>query len=297
MSLRSAFRISLYCICLFTTTNQAFCQTNTTRAYSFGDSLTDNTYAYLFFPDLPLDPTIYGADPFEAVFNKAAVEGDLLEDFAIAGSTSADVLAAVEYYVAARSAGAIEPATLVSVQGGGNDFLTVSNLFALGSAAPGESEAIDQIVDGVKNNLMKAMRLLRKSDQPQIIVWTVPDVTLTPYILSFGLDATTSANVRAHIERLNNFIRAQGNRPDVAVLDASYVFNAVTFQPLVILNVELFPTPYFGFATAIFADPIHPTAVGNGLLANDLIQSLNDNFDDTISFYSEAELGTLAGIE
>lgn len=297
MMTRAALRLCLSCLCLMSLAGIAYGQVDTTRSYCFGDSLTDNEYAYAFFPDLPLDPAIYGADPFEAVFKKAASQTDQLENFAIVGSTSADVLTVVEAYAEARAAGALQPATIVSLQAGGNDFLSLANLAVLGSAPPGESAAADQIVDEIRNNLMSALTQLRTLDKPQIVLWTVPDVTLTPYVLSLELDATATANIRMHLERVNQFLRAQGNRPDIAILDTAWLLTEVTFAPPIILGVELVPTPYFGFPAAIFADPIHPTAVGNGLLANEMIAQLNATFEDSIPFYSEAELAELAEID
>ena len=52
----------------------------------------------------------------------------------------------------------------------------------------------------------------------------------------------------------------------------------------------------FGFGTAQFADPIHPTAVVNGFVANEIILQMNQAFDDSVPFYSELELAEMAGL-
>lgn len=114
----------------------AWSQVETHRSSSFGDSLTDNDFLYLLFGT---DPAIYGADPFEAMFNKAADPEDQLANYAILRSTSADVLLQIQTYAAARKAKAIERSTLVSIQAGANDFLDPENLMFLASAPPGES--------------------------------------------------------------------------------------------------------------------------------------------------------------
>ncbi|MEW4488183.1 GDSL-type esterase/lipase family protein [Thalassoglobus sp. JC818] len=269
-------------------------QVDTSRSYSFGDSLTDNEFAYLFFPpELNLNPAIYGADPFEGMFQKAAGQNDILMNFAAAGATSAQVLEVVKGYVAARKADAIPPATLISLEAGGNDFLTTENIFALSSAAPGENVSVDQIVDDIRKNLMSALQMLRKSDKPQFVLWTVPDVTLIPYVLAFGLSELQTANLRGHIMRLNQFIRAQGNRADIAIHDLASVLLAVSLYPPTVGGIQLDPTPDFGEANDIFADPFHPTAVSNALLANDMIEGLNKNFGDDIPYYTESELADL----
>ena len=50
------------------------------------------------------------------------------------------------------------------------------------------------------------------------------------------------------------------------------------------------------FSFAIFADPLHPTAVSNGITANMLIIQANMTFDDSIPLYSEDELADMAGL-
>lgn len=77
----------------------AWSQLNTARSSSFGDSLTDNKSLYWLFGT---NPVIYGADPFEAVFNKAANSEDQLTNYAGPGSTSADVLLQINAYATAR---------------------------------------------------------------------------------------------------------------------------------------------------------------------------------------------------
>ena len=77
-------------------------QLNTSRSSSFGDSLTDNASLYVLFGT---NTVIYGADPFEAVFKKAANSQDQLSNHAVLGSPSAEVLHQVNIYAAARAAG------------------------------------------------------------------------------------------------------------------------------------------------------------------------------------------------
>ncbi len=271
----------------------AWSQVETYRSSSFGDSLTDNDSLYWLFGT---DPAIYGADPFEAMFNKAAGTGDQLANYAILGSTSADVLLQIQAYAAARDANAIERSTLVSIQAGANDFLDPENLAFLAAAPPGESDAADAIVNGIRQNLVRSVQAIKKIDKAQVIVWTVPDVTLTPYGLYYGPQGIAAENVRLHIERLNHFIRGMNHRKQIAVLDISSILTAAIFNPPVIAGVPLVPPPYFGFSYAIFADPLHPTAVSNGITANMLIIQANMTFGDSIPLYSEDELADMAGL-
>lgn len=272
---------------------RAWSQVDTSHSVSFGDSLTDNDSLFLLFGT---NPQIYGADPFEAVFNQASEPGDSLSNRAVLGSTAEQVFGQVIDYAGSRWSGVLAPATFISLQAGGNDFLTTEILLTLATAPPGDSPEADRIVNGIRLDLLKSLLLLRFTDrQAAIVVWTVPDVTLTPLVLSLGLDAQSLQNVRLHIERLNRSIRVLAFQRRIAVLDISRVLSEVAMNPPIIDGVPLFPPPQFGFGAAVFADPIHPTAVANGILANELITTLNLKFDDQIPVYTDSELGQLIG--
>jgi hypothetical protein len=67
-------------------------------------------------------------------------------------------------------------------------------------------------------------------------------------------------------------------------------------NPPVIFGHQLVPSPAYGDYDHIFADEIHPTAVGNALLANLLILRINNKWSDDIPFYNFQELADLAHI-
>ncbi len=206
-------------------------------------------------------------------------------------ATSEEVLNQVQTYVDSRRAGDLAPATLLSLQSGGNDFLTTEFLLTVATAPPGQSEIVDSLVNQISENLVNSVLLLRSVDRrAPLVLWTIPDVTQIPYIFSLGLDAESLSNVRAHIERVNRLIRVLGWLPRIATLDIAAVLEQVSAEPPTIGGFTLIPPPAFGFGAAVFADPIHPTAVSNGLLANELIGTLNEKFDDSIPAYSESEL-------
>ncbi len=289
------FLTSLLVVLSLVATGQA--QINTSQVYTFGDSLTDNEFIYLFFGT---PPEIYGADPMELAFDKASAPGDQLTNFAILGSRTFEVLEQVKEYKNGRDAGILPPATLVSLQAGGNDFIDLqngsANLVLLASAAPGENRVVDNIVKEAKKNLLTCLQLLKGRDRPQIVLWTVPDISLTPYVLSLGFSSEQLDNIRAHIEHLNKFLRAISRQSNIALLDTSALLTGFTMAPPVVMGVTIQPTPAFGFATAQFADPIHPTAVVNGFVANEMIFHMNLVFGDAVPFYDELELAKMAGL-
>ena len=316
------FRSLLIIVCLLST-NLAFGQPmndrlDTSHVVTFGDSLTDNDLLFLLPPPFGnvYGPIAFGQDPAEAFFSKAANPDDQLSSFAVLGSVSGrgdcsnpfeetcGVLSQVEKYVAMRKAGTIAPATFISLQAGGNDILDIennfANLFALASAAPNENWQIDLIIDEIKFNLFLSVAKLKLVDHAPITVWTAPDVTLSPLVLSFWLTAEQSANVRAHVEELNEFIRSleTSKRTKLLVLDAGQVLTNNTFAPPEILGTPILPSIVgaFGERTDQFADPIHPTAVINAILANELIDKVNNALKSDVQKYSELELAIIAGI-
>lgn len=296
--LKTALLLSLVFILTPALTPIVTCQAQVdfSQTVSFGDSLTDNDLLYLLFPGT--DPSFYGLDPVEAVFEKGAREYDQLTNNAVLGSRSSDVLAQVNQYVADRQAGFLKPATFFSLQAGGNDFLDLennsANLFLLASARPFTNPDADRITRDLMLNLLKSVFRLQDSDHVEMTIWTVPDLTKTPYVLSFGLSANETRNVQRHIRRVNRFIRILNFHPRIAVLDSYSILTSMTWDPPVICGVTIVPTPLFGFHSAQFADPIHPTAVANAMVSNELIELLNDRFDDDIPYYTENELAELA---
>lgn len=268
----------------------AFADVNTKRSVSFGDSITHNDLLFILFNT---NPATYGADPFEAAFNKAAYEGDELLNFAFLGSTSADVLDQVEFYAAQREAGVLLPSTLVSIQAGGNDVL--DNLAVLATAPPGTSREADRVTAEIMLNILDAVLVLQKVDRNvDTVIWTVPDVTVIPLVQGLGLPETALANVRRHIERINNFIRGYAGRNNVVLLDIYNILRQAAANPPTLLGMTLVGPPAYGDFDHIFADPIHPTAVANAIVANAMITQLNQKFDDDIALYNELELATLA---
>lgn len=288
--MRSRFcTASVLFITLFSTTIPALAHVNTKRSVSFGDSLTDNDLLFLLFPN---DPAVYGADPFEAAFNKAAIGNDELTNYAILGSTSANVLEQVKAYGEMRRQRLVKSSTFASVQAGGNDM--IDNLLAFASAPPGANAEVDFLALRIKVNIIESVvRLLWRDRRADVVVWTVPDITQIPAVLAAGLPAPALANVRAHIESINDCIRALNWSRRVAVLDAYAIMRDAVANPPTFFGMTLVGPPAFGSFDNIFADPIHPTAVSNAILANGIITAVNKKFHDNIPQYNNAELGAL----
>jgi lysophospholipase L1-like esterase len=238
---------------------------------------------------------MYGADPVEAAFDKGAFAGDELTNYAIAGSESGDVGIQIDLYEFFRLLGVQDKATLFGFEVGSNDIL--NNVSLLAAYAPGENPSADGIIDNIINNIRQDIVRLRTSHlNAQFVIWLIPDVTLTPD-LWYDLNSDEIANVRAHIGRVNRLLRAAGGRFDfIIAFDTYTMIQEIVFDPPVIFDQQLVPPPAYGDYDHLFADDIHPTAVSNAMIANEIITQINEDWLDNIPLYTEEELADLAHI-
>jgi len=270
----------------------AFGEANFTQAVSFGNSLTHNDLLWIYYGN---PPDLYQMDPMEAVFTKGASPGDVLTNYAVAGSESGDVSQQIDLYELLRLLGSQEKATIFSFEIGGNDILNNDNLLA--AHAPGEDPAADAVIDNLIANMLGDLSRLRNSHpNAQFVIWTIPDVTLTPNQW-YNLTPGEAENMRAHIGRVNRIVLKAASRYSfVVVLDTYWFLQYVMENPPMILGHQLVPAPAYGDYDNIFADEIHPTAVSNALLANLTAFKINKKWNDDIPFYTSHELADLAHI-
>jgi GDSL-like Lipase/Acylhydrolase len=270
----------------------AFGEVRFQQTVAFGDSLTHND---LLWVQSGLPRRMYGADPMEAVFDKGAQPGDDLKSFAVAGSESDELDLEIDAYFFLMAVGQLEKATLFNLEIGGNDIL--NNINSLAAHPPGESGPADAIIDNLISNIRRGYRRLRNvQPNTQMIIWTVPDVTLTPDQFS-ELTAEEAANVRAHIRRANRFIERLGRFRRTVVFDLYRLLQAYVRNPPTIYGHQLVPPPAYGHFDHLFADWLHPSAVSNALIANSIIKVINSRWRDDIPRYTRRQLARLAHIQ
>lgn len=280
------------CLFLLATAPWAHAQADFTDSVTFGNSLTHNDLLWLVYGN-PRD--LYQADPMEAVFDKGAAMGDELVNYAIAGSESGDVSTQIDLYEFFRLLQIQDKATLFGFEIGSNDVL--NNINILAAYPPGENASADAIIDNIINNIRDDLSRLRSTHlDAQFVVWLIPDVTDTPDLWG-QLTPKEIDNVRAHTGRVNRLIAGAGMRYGFLVaLDTYSLIQEMASYPPVIFGHQLVPPPAYGDYDDLFADEIHPTAVSNGLIANEIITLINTEWNDAIPYYSEAELADLAHI-
>jgi phospholipase/lecithinase/hemolysin len=258
---------------------------------TFGDSLTHNDLLGWYFGN-PQD--LYGNDPMQAAFNKAARSGDSLRNYAVAGSESQQVNVQINFYDLQRLLGNQRRANLIGYEIGGNDIL--NNIDLLARFGVGESPAADGVINQLLSNQMNQLSHLASTHPGgRAVLWNIPDVTYTPELFG-SLTTQEIANVRAHIQRANEFINGLSSLPNVVVVDVYTMLGETVVNPPVIFGSPLVPPPAFGNYDHIFADSIHPTAVANAIIANEIIEAVNTKWGLNIPLYTEQELADLARI-
>lgn len=256
---------------------------------TFGDSLTSN-----WLLGLPFRTSLYGDDPMELVFDRAAAGNDRLTDYAIPGAKSDLMLAQIVAYAVRRQAGVQGRATLFSFEIGGNDVLDHWNL--LSANPPGADPAADAVIDQLIHTIGSDLALLWVTHRGAgFVVWTIPDVTFAPRHWS-DRNTARGDNFRAHLARVNSLLRLLGALPGFVVFDTEAFVRAHATNPPVLRGRQLAGPPVTGVHDGLFADSIHPTAVGNALGANEIIGLMNARWSANIAPFTEAELAALARI-
>ncbi len=284
-------RVSLVCVlsCSFSLLlpSVSFGDVNLREVVCFGDSLTDNQSILPIYKGNPSE--LYGHDPMELVFDKNRQGGNELSNYAVAGFTSDLVDLEVELYEFNTFFWYQPDATLFQIEMGGNDIMNSDMLLA--NNAPGESYQADKVINNIINNWKNYLVDLEEDarSDAKAVFWTVPDITMTPEYYG-QLTTEQEDNIRQHTERANDFVRSFDHLDSVIVLDLYELITDYVINPPTIGDITLDGPPTYGESDDLFADSIHPTAVSNGLIANELIALMNDKWDAGFEYYSESEL-------
>ena len=253
----------------------------------FGDSLTHNDILSLASG---VPQAIYGTDPMQAAFFKGRHPGDQLVSYALAGSESDDLIFQAGVYGLDVILGSQEPATLVSIEIGGNDIR--NNRALLASHPVGTNAAADAVIDNVIEDIALVLIALDNGTR-QFIVWTIPDITNTPSHWT-EFTAGQEANIRRHTARLNKSINRLADLPNYAVFRFCLTLRSLALDPPALNGALLVGPPTWGDYDHIFGDELHPSAVANAYYANGIISVACQSFGGCFFGYSEAELAALA---
>jgi phospholipase/lecithinase/hemolysin len=243
-----------------------------TRPYETTGRFTDgatwaNAFASAFgFPG--------AAAPSGAGGNNYAVGGATVVPFGGLGSPPS----AVEQLALFRSthgggSGTFDPTALYFIGAGGND------LRAILTGTPGASPA------GIVGGLTSMVTDLRSWGAERIVLWTLPDLTLSPsFLAALGLGLISPAERDAFlalIDGLNGVIASFDALPGVDVFDLAGLLRDIAGDPGAYGLADV--TTPCGFAgvyvptggtctdTFLFWDGAHPTSAGHAILARSMI--------------------------
>lgn len=239
---------------------------------SLGDSLLDELLGYRN----PL-LTEHLADKLDAP----------LTNFARVGSTSAGLIRQGQHTSAAAEFGQGDLATLWI---GGNDFfLSMANPFGVGMGNY-------RFMDRLENNVDDILGTLRGAGM-EVLVFNLPDMAGVPLTDTITFFDRQLENISEASIEWNDRLADLADEHGAHYVDVYSYFEEVAANPEAhtINGNELVFGPEWGCKWCVFADPIHPSALGQGLLANLAIDVLNEEVGGTpLTKLTEAELASLA---
>jgi lysophospholipase L1-like esterase len=210
-----------------------------------------------------------------------------LTNFARVGSTSAGLIRQGQHTSAAAGFGQGDLATLWI---GGNDFfLNMANPFGVGIGNYRFIDRLEDNVDGILGTL--------RSAGMEVLVFNLPDMAAVPFSDTITLFDRQLANATEATLEWNDRLADLADEHGAHYVDVYSYFEEIASNPEAhtIDGNELVFGPQWGCKWCVFGDPIHPSALGQGLLANLAIDVLNEEVGGTpLEKLTEEELVSLA---
>jgi hypothetical protein len=217
------------------------------------------------------------------------LDADLME-LARIGSTSGGLIRQGQHTQAAAEFGAGDLATLWI---GGNDFF-------LSMANPlGVKRGNFRFLDNLEDNVDTILGTLRGAGM-EVLIFNLPDMAAVPLSDAITLFDSRLVNVTEATLEWNDRLTDLADEHGAHLVDVYSYFEELSAHPedFTIMDHELVLGPEYGCEFCVFAEPIHPSKLAQGLIANLAIDVLNDAFpsETPLARVSEAELAELAGI-
>lgn len=213
-----------------------------------------------------------------------------LTQLARIGATSGGLIRQGQHTQAAAEFG---PGDLATLWIGGNDFfLSIANPFGVKS---GNFRFLDTL-EGNVDTILGTLRGARL----EVLVFNLPDMAAVPVSDVLTIFNSRLENVTEATLEWNDRLAALADSHGAHLVDVYSYFEDVAANPeqYKIAGNELVLGPEYGCELCVFAEPIHPSKLGQGLLANLAIDVLNEAFPSStpLARLTEAELAQLAGV-
>lgn len=210
-----------------------------------------------------------------------------LTQFAVAGSTSASMIRQGQHSDAAAT---FDQGDLATLWIGGNDFfVSTANPFGVGI---GNLRFMDRLEDNVDT----VLGTLRDAGM-DVLVFNLPDMAKVPFTDAITLFNFQLRNISEATLEWNSRLADLAEEHGAHLVDIYSLFEDAIENPAkyAVEGHELVFGPEFGCEWCVFSDPIHPSALSQGLITNLAIDVLNESYGGTpLEKLSEAELAMLA---
>ncbi|MFK7957582.1 MAG: GDSL-type esterase/lipase family protein [Lysobacterales bacterium] len=246
------------------------------RIVSLGDSLLD-------------DPV--GARSPLVSDQLASRIGAPLTKLAVGGSTSTSLINGGQHTEAAASFGEGDLALLWI---GGNDFLDAAPAIILGNL---------DFLDTLESNVDLIVSTLADAGIT-VVVFNLPDIAQVPGVIQ---QVGSNDAIRQASDQWRDRLNAIAMNRGATVVDVFTVFDILGAQPegFAVDGEVQVPSPTFGDViscpTCTWADPIHPSSLGQGVITNAAIAKLNAEFDPAgntpLAPLSKTEMASLASAD
>ncbi len=177
---------------------------------------------------------------------------------------------------------------------GANDFVELAGRIAHGQL---DGDALDQRIDRIVANIMRAADEVLSAKPNGMLIGEIPDLALTPY---FEVQLSTELQrerVSHAIERANHRIRTLAHARGLPTLDMAALGRDFTDIPVFLGGRRVdFTTPDRTDSVPFFEDGVHPSAVGNGILANLMLTALGQAYGHGVPLISDREVLEIAGV-
>ncbi|MEQ8667612.1 MAG: GDSL-type esterase/lipase family protein [Pirellulales bacterium] len=217
-------------------------------------------------------------------------------NFAVGGSTISRLIGKVDQDGQIASLVAAGEVTVPILLIGGKDFGNPRFRGLLdGTTPPSERE---EIIESATENIKTAVDTVLAEDPEGFILFSVPEIGLAPVWREItGGDPALEDFVSSSVAMINDELRIFAVERKIAFVDIAATRRDFLTPGFFELGGVTIDTVNQGQGTNFFNDRLHPSSIGNGILANLVMTALNDAYKTDLELLSDLEILELRGLE
>lgn len=176
---------------------------------------------------------------------------------------------------------------------GGNNFGQSGTSIATGTLA---GAALDAWAQQRVTEILTAVDTVLTANPTGMIVSSIPDMTLTPAGRPIAAVPLFDQRVDFAIDLVNSLLKPEVLSRGLVYLDFAQAMRDLDASGLVVGGVTIDMVNASSNPTHFFQDGLHPAAVGNGILANLLIEAANVGYGADTPLLTDFEILSRAGL-